>query len=117
MVGRIEGIGIATLLVLLILVALPCADARPGNQKDSAVISGKTTTCDPNLAGADYVGGVDVAGNRITPADIGGEDGVDLSQASAIPILKPGRHGRQVELLVQGVKPAKSAAGCKRQPH
>ena len=117
MAGKPEGIGIATLLVLLVIVALPCADAKPGTQQSNAVISGKTSTCKPNLAGADYVGGVDVAGNPITPADIGGGEGVDINQVSATPVLVPDRHGRHVELVVQGAKPVKSAPGCKRQPH
>ena len=114
MAGRLEGIGIATLLVSLALVALSYAGAKPGAATDSAVISGKTSTCDPNLAGPDYVGGVDVAGNRITPADIGGGPGVDLSHISATPILAPGRHGRHVEVVVQGAEPAEPAP-C--QPH
>jgi len=115
MAGRLEGVGIATLLVSLALVALPAADARPGSATDSAVNSDKTSTCDPNLAGPDYVGGVDVSGNRVPPADIGGEVGVDVSDISATPILVPGRHGRHVEVVVQGAKPAKPR--CKRPPH
>ena len=114
MFGRLEGIGIATLLVSLALVALPCANAKSDAAGDRAVKRGNTDTCDPNLAGPDYVGGVDVSGNRIAPADIGGGEGVDLSRVSATPILAPGRHGRHVEIVVQGAEPAKSAPPCKR---
>jgi hypothetical protein len=114
MAGRLEGVGIATLLVSLVLVALPPADAKPGPSTDSAVSSGRTITCDPNLAGPDYVGGVDVEGHRITPADIGGGPGVDLSHISATPILAPGRHGRHMEVVVQGAEPTEPAP-C--QPH
>jgi hypothetical protein len=115
MAGRLEAIEIATLLVLLTLVALPHADAKPGVAKDSAPRSGNTDTCEPNLAGADYVGGVDVLGNRITPADIGG--GVDLSQVSATPLLVPGRHSRHMKIVVRGVELAKPASPCKHPPH
>jgi hypothetical protein len=114
MAGRLKWFGIATLLVSLGLVALSYADAKPGTPIDSAVISDKTSTCDPNLAGPDYVGGVDVAGNRIVPADIGGGRGIDLSHVSAIPILAPDRRGRHVKVVVQGVEPAEPAP-C--QPH
>ena len=114
MAGRLEGIGIATLLVSLGLVALSNAEGQPGAVPDSAVSSGKTNTCDPNLAGPDYVGGLDVSGNRVPPADIGGEVGVDSSDISATPILVPGRHGRHIEVVVQGAKPAKPP--CKRPP-
>ena len=116
MAKKPEGIGIAILLVLLAIFMFPGANAKPGTAKSSPVTSGKTNTCAPNLAGADYVGGVDVEGNRVAPADIGGGESVDLSQISATPVLVPDRHGRHVELVVQGVKPAKSAPGCKRQP-
>jgi hypothetical protein len=115
MAGRPEGVGIATLLVSLSLVALTGAGAKPDVKIDSAVNSGETDTCAPNLAGANYVGGVDVSRNRIAPADIGGGSGVDLSQISATPVLVPGRHGRQVEVVVQGVEPAKPP--CERPPH
>ena len=114
MVNRPEGIGIATLLVSLVLVALPYANARPGTARDSAVNSGETDTCDPNLAGPDYVAGVDVSGNRIIPADIGGGAGVDLSRVSTTPVLAPGRRGRHVEIVVQGAEPVKSVPPCKR---
>jgi hypothetical protein len=114
MAGRLEGVGIATLLVSLALVALPAADARPQVATDSAVSSGKSDTCAPNLAGPDYVGGVDVSGNRVPPADIGGEVGVDLSDIFATPVPVPGRHGRHIEVVVQGAKPAKPP--CKRPP-
>jgi hypothetical protein len=67
MAGRLEVIGIATLLVSLTLAVLPGAHAKPGAVKGSATNSGITDTCEPNLAGADKVGGVDVSGNRITP--------------------------------------------------
>jgi hypothetical protein len=100
-------------LVSLALVALSAAGTQPGATIDSAVISGKTGTCDPNLAGPNYVGGVDVSGRRITPADIGGAPGVDLSHISATPILAPGRHGRHMEVVVQGVEPAETAP-CQR---
>ena len=116
MATKPEGIGIAILLVLLAIIASPGVNAKPGTPKNNAVTSGKTSTCAPNLAGADYVGGVDVEGNRVAPADIGGGDSVDLSQISATPVLVPDRHGRHFEFVVQGVKPAKSAPGCKRQP-
>ena len=116
MAGRLEGVGIATLLVSLVLVALSNADAKPGAAKDNAVTSGETDTCEPKLAGADYVGGVDVSGNRITPADIGGTSEVDLSHVSAAPVLVPGRHGRNVEVVVQGVEPAAPAHPCKGRP-
>ena len=113
MTGRLEGIGIATLLVSLALVTLSSAGAKPGVAIDSAVMSGKTITCDPNPAGPDYVGGVDVSGNRITPADIGAGTGVDPSRISATPVLVPFRHGRHIEIVVQGVKPAEPTVHCK----
>jgi hypothetical protein len=109
MAGKLERTGIATLLVSLALVALSAAGARPGVAIDSAVISGKTSTCDRNLTGPNYVCGVDVSGRRIAPADIGGAPGVDLSHISATPVLMPGRHGRHMEVVVQGVEPAESA--------
>lgn len=115
MIRRAETGGIATLLVLLELVALPYANARPRTAEDSAVNSGETDTCAPNLAGAGYVGGVDVEGNRITPADIGGGTSVDLGRISATPVLVPGRHGRQADVVVQGAEPAKPP--CERPPH
>ena len=114
MAGRLEGVGIATLLVSLGLIALSSAEARPGAVPDSAVSSGKTNTCEPNLAGPDYVGGVDVEGNRIAPADIDGGSGVDLSRISATPVLAPGRLSRRVQVVVQGVEPAKPP--CERKP-
>ena len=114
MAGRLEGIGIATLLVSLALVALPEADAGPRAPVAGPAAGGKTRPCDADLAGPDYVGGVDVSGNRIAPADIGGGEGVDLSRVSATPILAPGHHGRHVEIVVQGAEPAKSAPPCKR---
>ena len=114
MADRLEGIGIATLLVSLALVALPCANANSVAAGDRAVKRGITDTCDPNLAGPDYVAGVDVTGNRIAPADIGGGSGVDLSRVSATPILTPGRHGRHVQVVVQGAEPAKPS--CERKP-
>ncbi len=113
MAGRPEAIGITTFLVLLALVALPCAQAGPAKSKASAVISDNTDTCRPNLAGADYVGGVDVSGNRITPADT--EPSVDLSQVSVTPVLVPNRRGRRMEIVVEGAVPAKSAPGCGRR--
>jgi hypothetical protein len=111
MAGKLEGVGIATLLVSLALVAPPYADAKPGAAKVGAVNRDNTDTCQPNLARADYVGGVDVSGNRIAPADIG--VGVDLSHVSATPILVPGRHSRHMEIIVRGVGTAKPAPPCK----
>ena len=117
MAGRLEGVGIATLLVLLGLVALPNATAKHGGSLENAITSGETDTCDPKLAGADYVGGVDVSGNHVVPANIGGGFAVDLSHVSAAPILVPGRHGRHVEVVVQGAEPAEPAPPCKGRPH
>ena len=114
MVGRLEGIGIATLLVLLALVTLPCADARSGLTAARPAAVEKTPSCDADLAGPDYVAGVDVSGNRIAPADLGGGQGVDLSRVSVTPILAPGRHGRRMKVVVQGVEPA--GPPCQRKP-
>ena len=113
MAGRLEGIGIATLLVSLALVALPCAHARPLVPAANPAAVEKTRSCVADLSGPDYVAGVDVSGNRIAPADIGGGSGVDLSRVSATPILTPGRHGRHVEIVLQGAEPAKSVPPCK----
>ena len=113
MAGRLEGIGIATLLVSLALVALPCANANSVAAGDRAVKRGITDTCDPNLAGPDYVAGVDVSGNGIALADLGGGAGVDLSRVSATPILTPGRHGRHIEIVLQGAEPARPP--CERK--
>lgn len=114
MANRVEVVGITTLLVLLALVALPCAQAGPAKPQASAVISDNTDTCRANLAGADYVGGVDASGNRITPADTG--PGVDLGRVSVTPVLVPNRHGRRMEIVVEGAEPAKPAPDCNRRP-
>jgi hypothetical protein len=72
--------------------------------------------CDPDLDSPDYVGGVDVNGNRIVPADVGGGVGVDLSHVTVTPVMRPG--GKRPDIIVQGVKlgPADPPCVSRDQP-
>jgi len=99
---------IATTLLCLMLVALSSADAMP-KPAPGAIRIGKTTPpCDPKLAQSAYIGGSDVDGNPVVPADLDGGVAVDLSKLQVEPIL--GRGGRR--FAVQDAVPIRAAPAC-----
>ncbi len=96
---RKQGAVSASLLLFLVLSAVSAAAAEAKERVPAATASAQ---CDPDLESPDYVGGVDVNGNRIVPADIGGGVGVDLSHVTVTPVVRPG--GRRPQAVVQGLK-------------
>jgi hypothetical protein len=106
---------IAWALVCLALVALPLKNPAFARPSDPILTGEKPGPCDPKLESPDYVGGVDVDGNRITPADIDGGVSADLSHVAVTPIQ--GRDGGHGKVAVQGVKLTKGGPDCVAPKH
>jgi hypothetical protein len=105
---------IANILVLLVLVAVPFADAGTPHKPPVPLFGHVSAPCAANTAQADYVPGVDVDGNRIAPADIDGGTTLDLRDIAVNPVVPVGHGRNRSAVVVRGVKLAGQTPVCAR---
>ena len=106
---------IALALICLTMVALPFGNRAFAGPSDPISWAKSPVPAIQNSASPDYVGGVDVDGNRITPADVDGGVSADLSHVEITPIQ--GRGGGHGKVAVQGVKLTHGEPDCVAPKH